>query len=308
MISLLPYLSVGCRCFIPDLVRARQSTTSVAVRRRRATAGIAACQGRVADLEDLAVKPSRFPYCIRVVTDQHVFVKQGHPCSPVSTRSPRRWRMAPGPLRTKLRSQGGRRFVRFAPAAVLARCATQLTYFVLQLAHVTGGHRRCGRMAGRRGRELHGQPLGVGAQGQAASAQGDPAVLAVSSVRRGHSRPRRASSRTTQAHAQGMHRVRGRPVSPGPVPGGQLRDFRDQVLDLPLRALRRPRIKGRRTRRESAPSTRSGPAPGRRRTRWHRRATGRHRPAAPSPGSGSGPSEDTGPIGGPSAADPRARR
>jgi putative flippase GtrA len=49
------------------------------------------------------------------------------------------WRMIPGPVRRVLRSQGGRRLIRFAPAAVLALCATQLTYFVLQLANVTAG-------------------------------------------------------------------------------------------------------------------------------------------------------------------------
>src|ERR1700740_2398402 len=49
------------------------------------------------------------------------------------------WRMIPGPRRRRLRSQGGRRLIRFAPAAVLALCATQLTYFILQLANVTAG-------------------------------------------------------------------------------------------------------------------------------------------------------------------------
>lgn len=49
------------------------------------------------------------------------------------------WRMVPGPLRRRLRSQGGKRLIRFAPAAVLALCATQLTYFILQLANVTAG-------------------------------------------------------------------------------------------------------------------------------------------------------------------------
>src|SRR5260370_35317278 len=49
------------------------------------------------------------------------------------------WRMIPGPLRRRLRSQGGRRLIRFAPAAVLALCPTQLTYFILQLANVTAG-------------------------------------------------------------------------------------------------------------------------------------------------------------------------
>lgn len=49
------------------------------------------------------------------------------------------WRMVPGPLRRMFCSQGGRRLIRFAPAAVLALCATQLTYFVLQLGNVTAG-------------------------------------------------------------------------------------------------------------------------------------------------------------------------
>jgi putative flippase GtrA len=49
------------------------------------------------------------------------------------------WRMIPGALQRRLQSQGGRRLIRFAPAAVLALCATQLTYFVLQLANVTAG-------------------------------------------------------------------------------------------------------------------------------------------------------------------------
>ena len=49
------------------------------------------------------------------------------------------WRMVPGPVRRRLRTHGGRRLVRFAPAAVLALCATQLTYFICQLAHVTAG-------------------------------------------------------------------------------------------------------------------------------------------------------------------------
>jgi putative flippase GtrA len=49
------------------------------------------------------------------------------------------WRVVPGPLRRRLRTQGGRRLIRFAPAAVLALCATQLTYLICQLAHVTAG-------------------------------------------------------------------------------------------------------------------------------------------------------------------------
>jgi putative flippase GtrA len=49
------------------------------------------------------------------------------------------WKVVPGPLRRKLRTQGGRRLIRFAPAAVLALGATQLTYLVLDVAHVTAG-------------------------------------------------------------------------------------------------------------------------------------------------------------------------
>src|SRR5580658_9247507 len=49
------------------------------------------------------------------------------------------WGLLPGPLRRKLRTGGGRRLVRFAPAAVLALCATQLTYLICQIAHVTAG-------------------------------------------------------------------------------------------------------------------------------------------------------------------------
>jgi putative flippase GtrA len=49
------------------------------------------------------------------------------------------WGLLPGPLRRRLRSEGGRRLVRFAPAAVLALCATQLTYLICQIAGVTAG-------------------------------------------------------------------------------------------------------------------------------------------------------------------------
>lgn len=45
----------------------------------------------------------------------------------------------PGPLRRRLRTQGGRRLIRFAPAAGLAFATTQLTYLVCQLLNVTAG-------------------------------------------------------------------------------------------------------------------------------------------------------------------------
>jgi len=49
------------------------------------------------------------------------------------------WSVVPAPLRRRLRTGGGRRLIRFAPAAVLALCATQLTYLICDLAHVTAG-------------------------------------------------------------------------------------------------------------------------------------------------------------------------
>lgn len=49
------------------------------------------------------------------------------------------WGLLPGPLRRKLRTGGGRRLVRFAPAALAALIATQVTYFICQLAHVSAG-------------------------------------------------------------------------------------------------------------------------------------------------------------------------
>ena len=49
------------------------------------------------------------------------------------------WGLLPGPLRRKLRTGGGRRLVRFAPAALAALLATQLTYLILQIAHVSAG-------------------------------------------------------------------------------------------------------------------------------------------------------------------------
>jgi hypothetical protein len=40
------------------------------------------------------------------------------------------WAKVPAPLRRKLGSHGGRRLVRFAPAALLALATTQITYFI----------------------------------------------------------------------------------------------------------------------------------------------------------------------------------
>ena len=57
----------------------------------------------------------------------------------LSTMNESMWRMIPGPVRRRLRTGGGRRLIRFAPAAVLALCATQLTYLICQLLNVTAG-------------------------------------------------------------------------------------------------------------------------------------------------------------------------
>ncbi len=50
------------------------------------------------------------------------------------------WRIVPGPLRDKLRSTVVKRFVRFAPAAVCAVAATQITYIIcIGPANLTAG-------------------------------------------------------------------------------------------------------------------------------------------------------------------------
>jgi putative flippase GtrA len=61
------------------------------------------------------------------------------PVSPAAAAAEGLWRAIPGPVQRRLRTNGGRRLIRFAPAAVLAFGATQLTYFVLQLLNVTAG-------------------------------------------------------------------------------------------------------------------------------------------------------------------------
>jgi putative flippase GtrA len=49
------------------------------------------------------------------------------------------WNRLPEPLRRRLRSPDGRRLLRFAPAAVLALAATQITYFIcVGIVHATG--------------------------------------------------------------------------------------------------------------------------------------------------------------------------
>ena len=49
------------------------------------------------------------------------------------------WHLLPGPVRQRLRSSSGRRLLRFAPAAVLALAATNITYFIcVSMVHSTG--------------------------------------------------------------------------------------------------------------------------------------------------------------------------
>jgi len=49
------------------------------------------------------------------------------------------WSVVPRPIRRRLAGAGGKRLVRFAPAAVLAAAATQITYFVMgSLLHAGG--------------------------------------------------------------------------------------------------------------------------------------------------------------------------
>jgi putative flippase GtrA len=50
------------------------------------------------------------------------------------------WGKLPEGLRRRFRSEGGKRLLRFAPAAVLALLASQITFFVCtNLLHTTGG-------------------------------------------------------------------------------------------------------------------------------------------------------------------------
>jgi putative flippase GtrA len=49
------------------------------------------------------------------------------------------WEKLPEPVRRKAASEGGKRMIRFAPAAVLALVTTQVTYFVCaNVLHLTG--------------------------------------------------------------------------------------------------------------------------------------------------------------------------
>ncbi len=151
------------------------------------------------------------------------------------------WRIVPAPLRSRLRSTVVKRFVRFAPAAVCAVAATQITYIVcLGPAHLTAGLSGfLGWLAGAAVSYVISR-WAWERKGKAAPGQGDPAV---------HCRIDRCRSHpdTGQQAREPGGRVHG-PARPGPADRGghlllrrQLPDLRAQVPDLPLRPVRRPR-------------------------------------------------------------------
>ena len=81
------------------------------------------------------------------------------------------WGKLPGRLRRRFRSEGGKRLLRFAPAAVLALAATQITYFMFaNVLHSTG------RVAGAAG-WLAGAAVSYGVSRWAWERKGRPHLL-----------------------------------------------------------------------------------------------------------------------------------
>ena len=81
------------------------------------------------------------------------------------------WGKLPEGLRRRFRSEGGKRLLRFAPAAVLALAATQITYFVFaNILHSTG------RIAGAAG-WLAGAAVSYGVSRWAWERKGRPNLL-----------------------------------------------------------------------------------------------------------------------------------
>ena len=81
------------------------------------------------------------------------------------------WGTLPERLRRRFRSEGGKRLLRFAPAAVLALAATQITYFVFaNILHSTG------RVAGAAG-WLAGAAVSYGVSRWAWERKGRPHLL-----------------------------------------------------------------------------------------------------------------------------------
>jgi putative flippase GtrA len=216
------------------------------------------------------------------------------------------WRMVPGPLRKKLRSHGGRRLVRFAPAAVLALCATQLTYFVLQVAHVTAG------IAGAAG-WLAGAVVSYMVSRWAWERKGRPHLLKETlpfvavSLCVGVILTSASKYAHYQARALGLHGWEEVLFAQGLYLAANCMTFilRFLIFHYVLFADRGSKA-GEAS--ESAPLTRSGPVTGSAPYAMASSGNGSAPASGSAPANGSGPSEDTGPIGGPSAADPRARR
>ena len=81
------------------------------------------------------------------------------------------WGKLPGRLRRRFRSEGGKRLLRFAPAAVLALAATQITFFVCtNILHTTG------RISGAAG-WLAGASVSYGVSRWAWERKGRPSLL-----------------------------------------------------------------------------------------------------------------------------------
>jgi putative flippase GtrA len=216
------------------------------------------------------------------------------------------WRMVPGPLRRKLRSQGGRRLVRFAPAAILALCATQLTYFILQVLHVSAG------IAGAAG-WLAGATVSYMVTRWAWERKGKPHLLKETapflaiSLCAGIVLTSTSKFAHHEARVLGLHGFDEILFAQGLYLAANCVTFvtRFLIFHYVLFADRGSKA-GEAS--ESAPLTPSGPTAGPAPYAMASSGNGSAPASGSAPANGSGPSEDTGPIGGPSAADPRARR
>ena len=189
------------------------------------------------------------------------------------------WRVVPAPLQTRLRSMVVKRFLRFAPAALCAVAATQITYIIcLGPANLTAG------VAGFAG-WFAGAAVSYVISRWAWERKGRPHLLketlpfvAVSLGAGDHPDP---GQQVRQRRSQGNGPGRG---GPGPrgrhvLLRGELPDVRAPVPHLPLHPVRRPERQG------GHPGGRRGPGAG------HGRAggvpvsppspPGRDRPAQP---------------------------
>ncbi len=150
------------------------------------------------------------------------------------------WGKLPEGLRRRFRSEGGKRLLRFAPAAVLALAATQITFFVCtNVLHTTG------RISGAAG-WLAGAAVSYGASRWAWERKGRPSLLKETLPFVGISLVVGVILTETSHFAYNIandHNMQG--LEPGAVPAGhlpcrQLLHVPDAVRDLPLPAVRRP--------------------------------------------------------------------